>query len=154
MTRRVKLGRGIGDIKFGMSSSNVVNILGQPDDTEQEKHDDGNSTQSLIYEELGLAFDFSSIDDFKLSSISLSADDISIGRLIRVGLSKQKVFEFADKLEWGDGELEDISPDNEAAVIEVIWFDQINVSIWFEDNEVYEIEFGPFWKDEESFVWP
>ena len=22
------------------------------------------------------------------------------------------------------------------------------------DDEVYEIEFGPFWKDEDNFIWP
>ena len=154
MTRRVKLGTGIGEVKFGMLSSDVVNILGQPDDTEQETHEDGSTTQTLVYEELGLLFDFGSIDNFKLNSISINADDITLGRFIRVGLNKKKIFEYADQLDWGDGELEDISPEDEEAIIEVVWFDQVNVSIWFEDNEVYEIEFGPFWKNDDSFIWP
>lgn len=154
MTRRVKLGTGIGDIKFGMTSSDVVNILGQPDDTEKETHDDGNITQTLVYDELGLLFDFGSIDNYKLNSISINAEDISVDRLIRVGLDKQKVFEYVDELDWGDSEIEDISPDDDDVVIEVIWFDKVNVSIWLEDDEVYEIEFGPFWKDEDSFIWP
>ncbi|MGB0929856.1 MAG: hypothetical protein ACPGVB_03720 [Chitinophagales bacterium] len=154
MTRRVKLGIGIGDIKFGMISSDIVNSLGQPDDTEQETHEDGSTTNTLIYEELGLLFDFGSVDDFKLNSISINADDISVERLIRVGLSKQKVFDFVDQLDWGEGVLEDISPDDDDVVIEVIWFDQVNVSIWLEDDEVYELEFGPFWKKDETFIWP
>ncbi|MEZ4888248.1 MAG: hypothetical protein R3E32_26195 [Chitinophagales bacterium] len=154
MTRRVKLGTGIGDIKFGMVSSDIVNILGQPDDTEQETHDDGSTTQTLVYEELGLLFDFGSVDNFKLTSVSINAEDITVERLIRVGLSKQKVFDFVENLEWGEPELEDISPEDDDVVIEVIWFDKVNVSIWLEDDEVYEIEFGPFWKNDDTFIWP
>ncbi|MFK7906909.1 MAG: hypothetical protein AB8B69_17380 [Chitinophagales bacterium] len=154
MTRRVKLGTGIGDIKFGMLSSDIVNSLGQPDETEQETHEDGGTTQTLIYEELGLLFDFGSVDNFRLNSISINAEDITVERLMRPGLSKQKVFDNLENLDWGEAVLEDISPEDDNVVIEVIWFDKVNVSIWLEDDVVYEVEFGPFWKNDDTFIWP
>ncbi|MCI5083406.1 MAG: hypothetical protein MRY78_17035 [Saprospiraceae bacterium] len=148
----IKIGKGIGDVLFGMTEKQVVAILGQADEVDETEQDDGVVTRSLEYYDHGLTISFDSDDGDKMSSIAINDRDISFHG-IEVGMSRDEVLTIGGKEDWGKAEIEDLSEDDPFS-LEVVMYDQISLSIWFENDEVTEIEFGPLWKDEETILWP
>lgn len=148
----IKIGKGIGAVRFGMQEKKVLELLGPADELDVSEEIDGTVTRTLEYYDLGLSFSFDSDDGDKLSSIALSDKDRDFHGL-RIGINKEEVLTIASNTDWGEPEYDDLSYDD-AFSLEVIMYDKISLSVWLEDNEVTEIEFGPIWADEDTIIWP
>ncbi len=152
----ILIGKGYGDIRFGMTRSEVKKVLGEPTEVDQyassEESDD--NTEAFHYDEIELSVSFDEVDDWKLSSIAVSDPEAILDGMKLIGVSEEELLEKVEKLELGEYEKEDVSspesPDNE-----VISFFESSVNFWFENGEVTEIQFGPFWDEEnEEYIWP
>ncbi|MCH2082905.1 MAG: hypothetical protein MK226_10985 [Saprospiraceae bacterium] len=149
---KINIGKGINDILFGMKENELKEKMGIPDEIDVMEQDDGVVTRSLEYYDHGLTFSFDSDDGDKLSSIAINDKGIKFGG-VEVGMARDAVLTAGAQNEWGDAEIEDLSDDDPFSM-EVVMFDKISLSIWLENDEVTEIEFGPLWADEENIVWP
>jgi hypothetical protein len=146
-------GKGIGNILLGMKIADVESILGKPDDKDVMEYDDGEKSCTLSYSDLQVDFTFESDDDDKLSFISIESDKFSIEDKIKIGQSKEKVRELCKALKYSEPELEDVSSDD-LPDQELLSLDAENINFWFTNDELDEIQIGPFWKDDETPLWP
>ncbi len=154
--KEIKVGKGFDTLRFGMSRDEVVEILGQPDEIDSyassEEADD--NTEAFHYDTLELSVSFDEMDDWKLSSIAVSDPEVELDGIKLIGASADELLKKVDPLALGEYEREDVSspesPDNE-----VISFLGVSVNFWLEENAVTEIQFSPFWDEEnETYIWP
>ncbi len=154
--KQILVGKGFGDIRFGMSREEVKKILGEPDEIDQfaSSEDEGDNTEAFHYDELELSVSFDEVDDWKLTSIAVSDPEAEFEGMKLIGVSDNELEAKLSTVEMGEMEREDVSspesPDNE-----VISYPNASINFWLEDGEVSEIQFGPFWDDEdEVYIWP
>jgi hypothetical protein len=146
-------GKGIGNILLGMKIADVEKILGKPDDKEVIEYDDGENSCTLYYFDLQVDLTFESDDDDRLSFISIENEQFSIGGKVKVGQSIDEVKNLCKTLNFGEPELEDMSSDD-APNQKLLSYDDENINFWFTDNSLDEIQIGPYWKDDETPIWP
>jgi hypothetical protein len=146
-------GKGIGNILLGMKIADVEKILGQPDDKEVIEYDDGENSCTLYYFDLQVDLTFESDDDDRLSFISVENEQFSLEEKIKIGQSKEEVKSLCKTLNYSQPELEDMSSD-EIPNQELLSYDNENINFWFTDDKLDEIQIGPFWKDDETPIWP
>ncbi len=154
--KEIIVGKGYESIRFGMTRSEVEKILGKPDeiDSYASSEEAEDNTEAYHYDEIELSVSFDELEDWKLSSIAVSDPDAELEGLKLIGVSSEELLEKVDALALGEYEREDVSspesPDNE-----VISFMNSSINFWLEEDEVTEIQFGPFWdEEEEDFIWP
>ncbi len=146
------LGKGILGIKFGMLRNEVEKILGKADDVKQYSLSPDEASLTLFYYERGLSFTFESIDQNRLSYISVLDERYSIFQFIKVGLSRKMLLdEFAD-FQLGEPEFKDVGSE-EFPTHELIFFPNENLHLWLDNNQISEIQFGPFFEDFKTIVW-
>ncbi len=146
-------GKGVGNIRLGMKKEEVEQILGQPNDKEVIEYDDGENSCTYYYFNLEIDLTFESDDDDRLSFISIESEKFSIEDKIKIGQSKEEVIKICHDLKFSEPELEDLSSE-EIPNQELLSLDYENINFWFTDNRLDEIQIGPFWKDDETPIWP
>ncbi len=152
----ILIGKGYGDIQFGMTRSEVKKILGEPTEVDEYASSDesDDNTEAFHYDEIEVSISFDEVDDWKLSSIAVSDPEATLEGVKLIGASDKELLSKVEDLDLGEYEREDISspesPDNE-----VISFPESSINFWFENGAVTEIQFGPMWdEEEEDYIWP
>jgi hypothetical protein len=146
-------GRGVGNILLGMKMKDVENILGQPDDKEEITYDDGETSCTYYYYDLKMDLTFESDDDNRLSFISVEGEEFNLKGKIKIGETKENVIQYCRELAFSLPEEEDMSSDDVPNQI-LVALDNENINFWFTDNKLDEIQLGPFWKDDDTPIWP
>ena len=146
-------GRGIGEVLLGMTQEQVEKTIGKPDDTEDINYDDGASAVTWFYYDLQIDLNFESEDDLCLSFISAENEEHNINGKIKIGMDKAAVLEACKELDFSTPELEDFSSED-IPNQELVALEKENINLWFTDGNLDEIQFGPFWKDDETPIWP
>jgi hypothetical protein len=146
-------GKGVGNILLGMKQPDVEKILGNPDDKEVTEYEDGEKSCTYYYFDFEIDLTFESDDDDRLSFISVESEKFSIENKIKIGQTKEEVIRFCKELNFSEPELEDLSSD-EIPNQELLSLDNENINFWFTKNTLDEIQIGPFWKDDETPIWP
>ncbi|MFN8257458.1 MAG: hypothetical protein U0W24_17315 [Bacteroidales bacterium] len=146
-------GRGIGNILLGMNRQEVENILGQPDDKEEIEYDDGESSCTYYYFDLKIDLTFESEDNDRLSFISIENSHFKLKNKIKIGETKDNVIKYCKELNFSLPEEEDMSNEDVPDQI-LLALENENINFWFTDNLLDEIQIGPFWKDDDTPIWP
>ncbi len=148
--KAIELGIGIADIKFGMTKAEVEQILGQPDDKEQELYgeDEEAMLESWHYDEKDLSLGFDEDEDWKLITIAVSEETYTLKGKEVIGLSIEKIIDTLNSIGIDEIELEE---DEE---ISVLYVDDQSMKVWLENKVVTEIQWGPLFKDEDTIAWP
>lgn len=146
-------GKGVGNILLGMKRADVEKILGKPDDMEEITYDDGETSITYYYYDLKIDLTFESDDDERLSFISVEGEDFSIKNKIKVGETKENVIALCKSLSFSLPEEEDMSSDEVPDQV-LVALDKENINFWFTENVLDEIQIGPFWKDDDTPIWP
>jgi len=146
-------GKGVGNILLGMKKEAVEKILGQPDDKEDITYDDGETSITYYYYDLKMDLTFESDDDNRLSFISVEGEKFNIKDKIKIGDAKDNVIAACKALSYSLPEEEDMSSDDVPNQI-LVALDNENINFWFTENALDEIQIGPFWKDDDTPIWP
>ncbi len=149
----IKLGVGFSKVKFGMSEKEVIELLGQPEETEEMRFEDGGMANIYYYDELGLSLSFESEEDFRLMEVSFEDEDFTVKNLLHVGVSKIALPEIFKKLDLSKPELEDLTSEGFPGK-ELYTFEDENMNVWLDDEEVSSIQIGPLWTDDDTISWP
>ncbi|ASB50852.1 hypothetical protein [Alkalitalea saponilacus] len=157
LKKSIQLGTGIGKLKFGMTRKEVVSIIGEPNEIEEFTPDETNDTGNSIawhYDELELSASFDEEDNWRLTSLAVSSPDYLFEDINLIGLSQEEVMQQIEMMDLGDIELEDLS-DEDLVNQQVGSIPDVSLNLWFEDGILTEIQWGPYWDDEdESYIWP
>ena len=142
--KNIEPGNGLGELVFGMSREDVVNLLGEP--TEKEKYsyseEEDDLTESWHYDELDLSMSFDEEFDYCLSTISVSSNEYNLGGKELFGLEQEKLVAELNTLNINDLEVEDWSSD-ENPEHKSIASESLGVIFWFDQGELSEIQWGP-----------
>ena len=147
------LGKGFDNIKLGMTIPEIEKILGEPGDKEEYKHENGDESKTYYYYKYGFDLTFESIDEFRLSYISADSEEFHLKKEIVVGKTKDEILKCLETLKLSKPEIEEVV-DDEIPNHELMSFDEENLNLWFVNGFLDEIQIGPFWKDDDSPVWP
>ncbi|MBN2165092.1 MAG: hypothetical protein JW717_02330 [Marinilabiliaceae bacterium] len=149
----IKLGIGFSEVKFGMSEKEVVELLDQPDETEEMRFEDGAKAIIYYYDDLGISLSFESEEDYRLMEIAFEDGDFAIKDILKIGVKKDELPAIIKKLGLSTPEVENLAsegfPDRD-----IMSFDDENLNIWLEDDEVVSLQIGPLWVDDDTISWP
>lgn len=155
--REIHIGQGLGNLRFGISRDEVINELGQPSDKEvYDLTDDpdleDDRTEAWHYDDLNISLSFDEVSQWKLTSIAVSSDDFTLEGKALVGRKKAELLEDFSKRQWGEIEEDDeVGADQSGQSL--VYVEGASLSLWFEDNVLSEVQWGPYIKDHE-IVWP
>lgn len=150
----IKVGVGVGDIKFGMLKTDVLSILGIPTEKEVEKDfDTGDAVETWEYENHGITFSFDEEEDWKLETITINSSKFELNGVGLIGKNIQEVQDFIEAQNLGEMEFEDYSTD-EFPKHELIDVDAANLFFWFDHETLKEIQMGVQWDDDDNALWP
>jgi hypothetical protein len=150
-------GVGLGALKFGMTRDEVKKIAGKPDDVEnlpgfeEEVNDE---LESWHYDEHEFSLVFDADYDWRLVSIAVSDPYFTFHGKSIVGMEKQEVMDLFAEHTIEISNVEDVS-DEENPELELIESDEEGIMVWFENDEVIEVQILPdVEEDGETLVWP
>lgn len=153
--KEIKLGYGLGVLKFGMSRSEVKLLLGEPSfiDKYSNSDSDNDLTESWEYDTLELSLSFEQEENWKLTVISITSDFYELDEKSFIGLSEKEALK---KLEGFDNDelyLEDCS-EQDGEDNKVIEVEEKSINFWFIDGVLDEIQWSPFFIDDDTIDWP
>lgn len=150
----IKIGVGVGTIKFGMLKEDVLQIFGIPTEKEIEKEfDTGDAVETWEYENEGISFSFDEEEGWKLETITINSSKFELNGVGLIGQNIQQVQDFIEKQKLGEMEFEDYSTP-EFPKHELIDVDAANLFFWFDHETLKEIQFGVKWDDDDNALWP
>lgn len=151
----IKPGVGLGDILFGMSREQLKKLLGDPDEIESNTHDEEGEdvTESWHYDELEVSVSFEKVEDWKLCTIAVSSPEVKLGNKAPIGLSPNELVDLLKTLDVKKPVHEDWSS-ADAPDYHSITAEELEMVFWIEDGEVMDIQWGPYFIDEDTIRWP
>lgn len=153
---QILIGKGLPQIKFGMTKSQVTKILGNPDEKEvyQYSEQETDLTDAWHYDELGFSITFDEENDWLLGSIAVSMTPCLLDAQDVMDLSKMQLVQHLENIAIGKVEF-DMDLDEETGLeMEVIFASDKNICFFLENDRVTEIKWSPIWADVESLDWP
>lgn len=152
---QIKLGQGIGDVKFGLETDEVIALLGDPDEVEQDSFSssDEDVAESWHYDEHEISLSFDEDADWRLVTIAVSSSDFKLNGETIIGKSMVEIKKMIKDQNLGDIEIEDFS-DEETPNQKLLSVFKSSINFWFENDILTEVQFGLLWKDEENPIWP
>jgi hypothetical protein len=151
----IKPGEGLGQIKFGMTRDQVKKILGEPNEKENFSYTDSDEdfTESWHYDELELSAGFDEDVDWKLATLAISSDEYELMGKKLIGMSREELLATLADLDIKDLETEDCSSDESPDSL-FISSEEKGITFWLEEGILTEIQWNPFYIDEETILWP
>lgn len=149
------IGKGLSDVKFGISKQDLIQLVGKPNDKElydASDEDDGYLTETWHYDEDEFSVSFDEEDDWKLTTISTSNNNVELFDEKLIGLPLNEVTQFLSSKKIGNNTLDDFSNENQNE--NVLNYIEASLSLWFIDDKLSEIQWGVLWKDEDTPLWP
>ena len=155
MNNDIKIGTGLGSIKFGCTRDELKNLIGEPSEIDTYNasgEEDEFLTESWHYDEEEFSVSFDEEDNWKLTTIAVSSPEFTLNGIRLIGLSIIEVLNILEDENLGDNELEDLSDKN--VNHKLISFISASLNLWFEDNHLSEIQWGVLWENEDTPIWP
>jgi hypothetical protein len=153
--KEIKPGYGLGNLKFGMSRAEVKLMLGEPSFIDKYSHSDtaDDLTESWEYDDLALSLSFDEEEHWKLIMISVTSNFYELNGMSLIGLNENDLMLKLEAMNLGELNLEDCSDfgSDEQKVIEV---EEKSINFWLIDSALDEIQWTPFFIDDDTIDWP
>ena len=153
--QEITLGQGLGDLTFGKTREEVLKLIGEPTEKESIEGDaEYGAMEAWHYDELDLSLSFEEDANWRLLSITSASPDVLFEGIDLIGLSQGEVLEQMEVFNLGEFDIEDLSDDGSAMQM-VATNDDFSLNLFFDNDLLTEIQWGPFWDDEEEkVIWP
>jgi len=155
ISKKIKTGIGVGELKFGISKDEAKKILGEPDECEKYSYSNTEKdlTEIWYYKDLGLNISFDEEEDWRLGLITIESETYLFENKIFIGQNKNEILSKLKNLKIIDIEYEDMST-VENPTHELYSSDSLGINFWFDDNKLSEIQVSPLFVDNETIKWP
>jgi len=145
----IRLGKGLGKIKFGLTMEEVEELLGAPEEVEESDEEDEFEHQAWNYWEEGYSLYFDKEDDYRLSCIETANREVQIWNERVFEMSKQQIIDlFADHGITNPEEEEAETGETRLS------FEKEMVDLYFDEDQLIAINFGVFINDNLEVLWP
>jgi hypothetical protein len=148
-------GVGLGDLKFGMTRDDLIELVGAPDEKENYSlsGDDDDQTESWHFDEQELAVSFIKVDEWRLVSLTTSSEDSLFRGIEIIGQSLKDLKAELTAIDVTDLDLEDCSS-AEAPNLKLLYSMKEGMNFWLEEGVVTDVEWGVRYNDDETIDWP
>lgn len=152
--KTILVGTGLDGLKFGMTSDEVKKVLGKADEEERFSYTDSDEdlAESWHYDELGLSLSFDEAHEWKLVNMAISTNEYELNGVKLIDLNLEEVIGILEGWDLGDMEYDDLSSDEDGDAM-LISIDKSSMNFWFEEKELSEIQWGPYYKNDDA-LWP
>ncbi len=140
----IRPGVGVGDVQFGMTRQQVVEILGEPNEIEgfaYPENENEDMEEIWHYDELELSASFEAEEDWCLVSLSVTGEDYRLHETPFIGLTKDALYAVLYDLDFGMLEYEDHSS-LENPSHELIASSLFGMNFWLENGKVSELQWN------------
>ena len=149
INKDIRLGKGLGKIKFGLTMEEVEELIGEPEEVEESDEDDEFEHQAWNYWEEGYSLYFDKEDDYRLSCIETANREVQIWGDRVFEMSKAQILQlFADNDITGPEEEETETGETRVS------FEREMIDMYFDDDQLIAINFGVFINDNLEVLWP
>ncbi|WP_242926282.1 hypothetical protein [Pontibacter vulgaris] len=149
INKDIRLGKGLGKIKFGLTMEEVEKLLGEPEEIEESEEEDEFEHQAWNYWEEGYSLYFDKEDDYKLSCIETANREVQ--------LWDERIFEMSrDQVKslFTDHNITDVEEEEMETGEYRISYEKEMIDLYFDDEQLIAINFGVFINDNLEVVWP
>ncbi len=149
INKDIRLGKGLGKIKFGLTMEEVEKLIGEPEEIEESDEDDEFEHEAWNYWEDGYSLYFDKEDDYKLSCIETANREVQLWGERIFEMSKDQVVRlFADN---------DITnpEEEETETGEIrLSYEKEMIDLYFDEDQLIAVNFGVFINDNLEVLWP
>jgi hypothetical protein len=145
----IKLGEGIGTLKFGLTMEEVETQMGEPEEIEESEEGDEFEHKVWNYWEEGYSFYFDDEDDYRLSCIETANPDVTLFGHEIFGMSQKEVEDMLAENDINFPEKEKL-PTGETRVS----YEKQMIDMYFENDALVSINFGVYITDDLEVKWP
>ncbi|MFD0761006.1 hypothetical protein ACFQZW_02840 [Lutibacter aestuarii] len=153
--KEIKLGYGLGVLKFGMSRAEVKLLLGEPSFIDAFSYSESSKdlTESWEYENLKISLGFDEEEQWKLTMISVASNFYQLEGKSLIGLQESELLNQLTDLNFEDVDVEDCSEsdDENHQVIEI---EEKSINFWLTNGVLDEIQWSPLFIDDDTIKWP
>jgi len=153
--KEIKLGYGLGVLKFGMSRAEVKLLLGEPSFIDAFSYSESSKdlTESWEYENLKISLGFDEEEQWKLTMISVASNFYQLEGKSLIGLQESELLKQLATLNFEDVDVEDCSEsdDEDHQVIEI---EEKSINFWLTNGVLDEIQWSPLFIDDDTIKWP
>ncbi len=149
INKDIRLGKGLGKIKFGLTREEVEELIGEPEEIEESEEEDEFEHEAWNYWEDGYSLYFDKEDDYRLSCIETANRDML--------LWNERIFEMSQK------QLVQLFADNDITNPDVeemeegetrISYEKEMIDLYFDEDQLIAVNFGVFIDDNLEVKWP
>lgn len=145
----IKLGEGLGSLKFGLSMEQVKKQMGEPEEIEDSTADDEFEHKVWNYWEDGYSFYFDKEDDYRLSCIETANPEITLFGKEIFGMSASEIEKMLASKGVTDPDKETLDTGETR-----ISYEKEMIDMYFENDELVAINFGVYITDDMEVQWP
>ncbi|WP_205501121.1 hypothetical protein [Rufibacter psychrotolerans] len=149
LDNEIKLGYGIGDLRFGLSMDEVEDIMGEPEEVEESTDEDEFEHKAWNYWDSGFSFYFDKEDDYRLSCIEIANPNVT--------LFGKKIFEMSlpevEALFRQNG-VQNVEKEKIENNVTCLSYEREMIDLYFEDGKLLAVNFGVHMDDNLEVLWP
>jgi hypothetical protein len=149
----IVIGRGIGLILFGMTRGELVDLLGEPNETYRPEEEGKAGWETYGYDIIKCSFSFDPVNDDKLVEIAVENGYFHIMHKIRVGLTKDELIRQSFLLKLGNHLAEDLDSE-ETPGRELISYETFGLNFYLDEGIVAVIQISALINSDGSILWP
>jgi len=137
-------GKGWGKVRFGMKEKQVAELLGAPDEIDSDQEDE---LDYHHYDSQALSLTFDGTEEGKLSTLVIADGEST---LFGEDIFTLTLDEIKSLLKAQGCKSLSVEGDDE----KVLEAEELEMLFWFENDELMELQWGPFFADEDQILWP
>jgi len=144
---------GIEGLPLGIEMSDVIDILGEPDERSTREYEaDGSIDKIWEYCDIGLTLTFSSDDDWKLGNITVESPNAELKGCRLIGLDEDEFLQEFQQAKLGSIKLDDDF--TELGSRDYVC-NELELSFWIQDGKLDSITIFPQWDESGNIpLWP
>lgn len=149
INKDIRLGKGLGKIKFGLTMEEVEELIGEPEEIEESDEEDEFEHEAWNYWEDGYSLYFDKEDDYKLSCIETANREVQLWGERIFEMSKDQIIRlFADNNITNPEEEEAETGETRLS------FEKEMIDLYFDEDQLIAVNFGVFINDNLEVMWP
>src|SRR5688572_15165862 len=139
MREEIKLGTGLGEIKFGLNMDEIEELLGEPEEVEESDEEDEFEHQAWNYWDEGYSLYFDKEDDYRLSCIETANPNVTLWGKRIFEMSQSEIMDMFKEKGLTDYETEKLDTGEVR-----LSYEKEMIDLYFEDDKLLAINFGVF----------
>lgn len=149
INKDIRLGKGLGKIKFGLTQDEVEELIGEPEEVEESDEEDEFEHQAWNYWEEGYSLYFDKEDDYRLSCIETANREVQ--------LWDERIFEMSQeqvKQLFADHDIVGMEEEEMEGGETRISYERHMIDLYFDEDQLIAVNFGVFIDDNLEVKWP